>query len=374
MKTIIQSLFAAIIALFIFLFNGCEPDQNSTSISEWVELSGTNTSTFTDYISSIATDASGNVYVDAELLNNNNMRYIAKWNKSTNTWRELGGTNTSSFNGGFMAPITTDVFGNIYTCGMTWWSPQVNANYHVAKWDGSTWSELGGTNQPSFNNCISIITTDASGNVYAAGDNIVNGNAPFVAKWDKSTNSWSVLGGSTWFVDCITTDFSGNVYVGGEFLNDNGSPYVAKWDGGTWSELGGTNVSNFGIGNISSIAIDGSGNIYAAGSFINNNDIKNIVKWDKNSNTWSYLSSMIPSYCINSMVIDDSDNLYVAGDPYDSNKKYVSKWNGTSWSDYGNLNANGSIYCISSDANGNVYAGGAFTNGNNKYYVAVYYK
>jgi hypothetical protein len=373
MKTIIQFLFATIIALLIFLFDGCKPDQDSTSISEWVELGGVNTPTFTDPISSIATDASGNVYVDAELLNNNNMRYIAKWKKSTNTWSELGGTNTSSFNAGFMDPITADVFGNIYVCGITQ-MPLVNNNFHVAKWDGTTWSELGGTNQPSFNNCILSITSDASGNVYVAGDNIVNGNAPFVAKWDKSNNSWNVLGRFTWFVDCLTTDALGNVYAGGRFVNNNFSTYVAKWDGGTWSELEGTNALNFGIGAISSIAIDVLGNVYAAGGFNNNNDLKNVAKWDKITNTWSFLDNMLPSG-VSSMVIDISNNVYVAGGLYNSNgNKYVAKWDGINWSDFGNLNANNTINSISIDASGNLYAGGQFTNSKKKYYIAAYYK
>lgn len=370
MRKFVQSILKAMFIILIFIINGCEPDQDRIK-PEWTELGGINTSVFNSRIFAIAPDASGNVFVDALLLTSNNSRYLAKWNKRTNSWSEIGVTQTSPFNGGFMAPLASDVDGNIFACGITR-APPERDNFHVAKWDGISWSELGGTNQPSFNGSINNIITDPSGNVYVSGDSIVLGNTYFVAKWDKSSDTWYSLGDFTGTVGSLVIDATGNLYAGGKFLNGNGSPYVAKLEDLTWHEIGGGNSSNFNILQITSIVIDKDGNIYTAGCLNKNNDDKNISRWDKNTNTWSFLSSQLPSHGITSMIIDDVGHLYAVGDLHYSDENNVYKWNGFNWINYGNLNANNTIFLILRDEIGNIYAGGAFTNGNNKFYVAVY--
>ena len=67
-----------------------------------------------------------------------------------------------------------------------------DGNWYVAKWNGSAWSELGGTNSSPFNFVIFSITTDVNGNVYAAGGTNSN-NYFYVAKWNGT--GWSELGG-----------------------------------------------------------------------------------------------------------------------------------------------------------------------------------
>jgi len=164
----------------------------------WSELGGTNTSTFNYWINSISTDANGNVYAGGVFSNGPNYltgnKYIAK--RDGTKWSELGDNNNSTFNGR-IGSIATDVNGNVYAAC-------VNANSYdnpfIAKWNEAAWSELGGINDSMVNGRIFSITTDANGNIYAAVS-FTNGNNSngkyYVAKWNGT--AWSELGGSNDF-------------------------------------------------------------------------------------------------------------------------------------------------------------------------------
>jgi hypothetical protein len=302
-------------------------------------------------------------------------------------WTVLGGTvpgTAINANGNILA-ITSDATGNIYAAGNF---NDSNGNSYVAKWDGVKWSELGGTvagTALNANNWINTITTDAFGNVYAAGNfntSIYYGHN-YVAKWDgtkwfelKGTGVDSILyaKGSIY---SITTDAKGNVYAAGEFTNGYLYEYVAKWDGTNWLQLGVLYANN----SIVSITTDTKGNVYAAGDFTDANGYKYVAKWD--GTKWYELGGTAPDTAlrangtIRSITIDFKGNIYAAGDFTDANGyRYVSKWDGTKWYELGgtvpgvSLNANFNIYSITSDALGNVYAAGSFTNSNGNPYVA----
>jgi hypothetical protein len=125
----------AMAILAIFLFFSCKKSTNTNS--GWIELGGTNTSTFNNSISSIIIDASGNIYAGGYFTNGNGKEYVAKWNG--NSWIELGGTNISAFNS-WISSITTDAQGNVYAAGNF---TNDDRNRYVAKWNGTAWSELG---------------------------------------------------------------------------------------------------------------------------------------------------------------------------------------------------------------------------------------
>ena len=185
------------------------------------------------------------------------------------------------------------------------------------------------------------IVSDSDGNVYAAGGMIDSPTLPsgkcYVAKFDNLTHLWSEVGtGSNRLkanggISGMVMDKTGNIYVGGSFTDSTllflaiGHCYVAKWDGSAWSTLGtGANALN------------------AGGT-------------------------------INTMVMDDSENIYVAGNFRNSlGQSYVAKWNGTSWSELYGLNANLFIYSICVDDSFNVYAAGDFSDASGHVYVARY--
>ena len=180
-----------------------------------------------------------------------------------------------------------------------------------------TWS----ANALNADGMIKAITTDASGNVYAAVSTTVNTNS-YVAKWNGT--NWTVLGSATndlyRTILTMIIDNSGSVLVAGRLQNANGKYYVAKWSGTSWQELGtGANGLNANL-DVLCLTKDNAGNIYAAGMFYNTTFFKS----------------------------------------------YVSKWNGTNWTEMGvgvnSLNGNSQVYALVTDASGKVYAGGDFGN------------
>ena len=349
--------------------------------AQWSELGGTDSSTFNWYIERLTTDANGNVYAAGHFTNGRFYNYVAKWNGSS--WQELGETNSSTFNDA-IACLTTDLVGNVYAAGGFTNGINIHSGkYYVAKWNGSSWQELGGTNSSTFNDAIACLTTDLVGNVYAAGG-FTNGNGKYyVAKWNGS--SWQELGGnnSSKFNDaifCLTTDAVGNVYAAGGFTKSNGKYYVAKWNGSSWQELGGNNSSTFND-HINCITTDAGGNVYATGWFTNDSGKSYVAKW--NGRSWQeFGSSNISTFndYVYSLTTDANGNVYAAGwftngINYTSGKQYVAKWSGSSWQELGGTNNstfNSAIRSLTTDAGGNVYAAGWFTNDSGKYYVAKY--
>src|SRR6185437_6479133 len=276
----------------------------------------------------------------------------------------------NSFNGSINV-LTIDNSGNVYAAG-DFTDP--NGKYYVAKWNGTTWSELGtGSNTLYANNSINAIVIDKQGNVYATVDSTDSNydDYNYVAKWNGS--KWSKLGPDTIFNNNIQTlaiDASGNIYAAGDFTDTSVSQnYVAKWNGSTWSKLGtGSNVLN-ATDYISKLVIDKQGNVYAVGGFQDATDNYYVAKWD--GTTWSEVGAanpLDPNDLINAIMVDDSSNVYAGGDFGDaSNHFYVAKWNGTEWSELGTgsnaLPPQGPIYALASDKMGNVYAAGGYTDG-----------
>lgn len=297
-------------------------------------------------ISALTTDNTGKLYVGGQFVNSSGKICVAVY--ENNQWQELG-TGSNSFasvlansniaNSYEINQIAIDANGNVYASGFFWNAALEN---FVAKWDGTSWSELGtGADALHANNSINCITTDAAGNVYAAG-NFTNSNGKaYVAKWDGST--WHELGAGgnelnpDDFIYSITTDALGNVYATGGFNNGNGKKYVAKWDGSIWSELGtGSNA-------LSNVFYINSGNNNFAGR-------------------------------LGDLCCDATGNLYVNGPitTIGTGTVIIPKWNGAKWETAGGVitnianNAGRRLTCSPS---GNVFIG--YTGGNSGSYCAT---
>ena len=251
------------------------------------------------------------------------------------------------------------------------------------------WTNLGeGTHPLNANNIITSVVTDISGNVYAAGEFTIRDSTIqyYVAKW-TGDSAWVPLGtgSNAWYANgyiySLATDLSGNVYAAGAFTDqqyqNTGNLYVAKWNGTSWSKLGANGVSSipnaFGSA-ILSIAVDVSGNIYAAGEFKDGNSKYYISKW--NGTSWSELgtgsNSLNANAYIHNIVTDPSGYIYATGAFTDgAGYRYVAKWDGNSWSELGTagnaLLANSPIVALTTDLSGYVYVGYADTATN--YYV-----
>lgn len=251
--------------------------------STWTQLGALNAN---DDIQAIVSDPAGNIYVAGSFTNGPNnftgQKYVAKWDGVT--WTQVGtGTNALNPNG-FIQNLYIDLAGNLYAGGFF---TNASGKYYVAKWDGTTWSELGtGVNALKANWEITAIVSDAQGNIYASGG-FTNGTSSangskYVAKWNGS--SWAELGtGSNALnanndIDHLLIDASGNILASGWFTNSSNKYYVAKWNGSNWSELGGTNTLNANSG-INAMRFDNAGNLYTAGNFSDNSGLRYVARF-----------------------------------------------------------------------------------------------
>jgi len=359
--------------------------------AQWVEMGGgTHPLNANNIIFSVVTDVSGNVYAAGEFSDTlTHYYYVAKW-VGDSAWVKLGTLNAN----GYIYSLTTDAAGNVYAAGaFTDDQYQASGNLYVAKWDGTTWSKLGANGVARVPNtagsAIYSISVDPSGNVYAAGIFKNANNHYYVSKWNGT--AWSELGGTNalkanYYIHNVVADAAGNVYAAGAFtdspnyryhngilLDSTGYKYVAKWNGSTWSELGtGTNALNTNSP-ISALTVDPAGAVYVAyaDSFLN----FNVASWD--GTNWVPTGALNASNSINALTTNQAGHLYAAGNFQDVNgSQYVAEWDGTKWFELGtgtnSLNPNSYILTIATDTASNVYAAGYFTDGNNTYWVAKY--
>jgi hypothetical protein len=312
----------------------------------------------------------------AQTVNN-----IAKWNGST--WSALGNGVDRSVSAIAVSGGNVYVGGNFTEiCG----NPACNSgnstvNY-IARWNGSSWSAVGGGVD------YYVEALAASGNtVYVGGQflwandatNLLNPvSAIFVAKWDGS--GWSALGNGVnnpvWALAA-----SGNtVYVGGEFteaydttnlLNPVKANHVAKWDGSGWSGLGN------GV-NKTVLALAMQGNQVVAGGYFDqlcgnsacngSNTAQNrVARWTGSS--WSALDNGVNSD-VEALAVSGSD-VYVGGilsaacgdstcTTGNTSANDVAQWNGTSWSALGyGVGWNSDVRSLAASGN-TVYVGGDF--------------
>jgi hypothetical protein len=206
-----------------------------------------------------------------------NASYIARWDGRT--WSALGSGLGRWDGSADSAVYALAVSGsNLYAGG--WFttaggSPATN----IAKWDGTAWSAMG----PGLGGYMfapsppAVYALAVSGSdVYAGGwFPVPDDSQPsfHVAKWNGST--WSALGsgvgGNGYAPSVAALAVSGSdLYAGGYFTTAGGSAanYIAKWNGSTWSALGS------GVGGWSgsvypavyALAVSGS-DLYAGGSF-----------------------------------------------------------------------------------------------------------
>ncbi len=274
--------------------------------------------------------------------------------------------------------VHLDAVGNIYICGETTSTTQIAANgfqntgggaaafdVFLVKFDPSgnrIWGTYYGTSQSL--DFAKGIATDNLGNVYLCGQtNSVTGIAfggdqntfgggysgdAFLVKFDASGNRiWATYfgGAGNDFGNGIATDATGNVYLTGEtqgntavfsggFQNTYGGgvsdAYLIKYDPAgirIWATYYGDIYDSMG----NSLVIDNANNVYMAG---HTTDLTNtavggfqntfggaldglLVKFDASGNRiWATYYGGPASDYILSVVLDDVGNIFIAGDSY----------------------------------------------------------
>lgn len=252
----------------------------------------------------------------------------------------------------------------------------VTVNF-IARWDGTSWSSLGGGTNGGIQPVTSLgVFDDGSGRaLYAGGDFTVAGGVPasHIARWDGA--HWSAVGGGmNYGVDAMAVFDDGTgpaLYAGGRFDAAGGGPAnrIAKWDGASWTPLGG-GITGTGSQVLAlTVFDDGSGPaLYAAGYFDGAGGVaaNNIAKW--NGSSWSPLASGTNNLILALGVFDDGTGsaLYAGGwfnAAGGSPAFMIARWNGSAWSAVGTGMTGSVVLALTTFDDGTgpaLYAGGEF--------------
>ncbi|MBI5429813.1 MAG: hypothetical protein HY938_05065 [Nitrosomonadales bacterium] len=288
--------------------------------------------------------------------------------------------------------LAIDEKGNLYASGCINGVGSSSPS-KTRKWNGKSWQLLG----DGITGDVYSLAIDKEGNVYATGGSL-QGMKPgegyiysgFVMKWDGKT--WSKLGGG--FLKggsehgaAISIDSRGYVYVVGSFesirmsdldegVGDIKAHNIAYWDGKKWNAVG-TDAGGFSYeeGGItqdayaSSIAFDSRGVPYLTSS-------RGVEKW--NGKKWERID-IKTSAQVSSLLIDKNDAIYVGlfstcnveGGPSVGTEHPIQYWNGSKWGIFPFEGRNsginpgcangGSVNLLAQDEAGNLVVGGAFT-------------
>jgi trimeric autotransporter adhesin len=239
----------------------------------------------------------------------------------------------------------------------------------LAKWDGSSWSGVGG-----FSGVVFDLTTDGS-NLYVGGAFTNAGGilATNIARWDGT--NWSALGDGIGYYDNFLFPsvnamvwHDGQLYVGGAFTNAGTTAVsnLARWDGSAWSPVGGGvagEASLFTGVPVSTLQFLGD-DLYVGGHFTTVGDsvpALNVARWD--GSTWSALGSGLKAAAnsapVNALAFLGTD-LYATGGFTNAGgitAKRVAKGDGFSWSSIGAINGT-AVSAVSNS--GSIYLCGDF--------------
>ncbi len=230
---------------------------------------------------------------------------IAAWDSLTG-WSSItpsGGTNTNI--------QCMEVYNNeIYIGGMMTTVDGISCN-RMAKYNGTSWSDVGGGVNGSFEDVKSMAIYH--GQLYVGGDFVQAGSIPayFIARWNGV--QWDTVGsGLNYYVWDMTVDSINDVlYVCGGFTLAGGVPAngVAMWNDTVWSAVGtgtdtlwGTHCLSMFNGQL--FAGGGNVTITAAGDTINNVYKFDGIKW---TSVDGGASSDVEEMCVY------NGNLYIGG-------------------------------------------------------------
>jgi hypothetical protein len=269
-------------------------------------------------VRSICIDSDGILYAAGDFKNNAGFNYVAKWDGIS--WTELGGTNALKANNSIYS-IVIDQSNNIYAGGNF---TDSTGNIYIAKWNGNNWSSLTTIND----NFISNLLITPTNQLYVG-----TGYSGTITKWNGSAlvNLQSFQNSISPFIDDgnvkITGDAFGNIVVG---TNSN---IISVWDGNNWTH---ENITPNLVGFVRAIHADNQGNIYAAGN-INSPSTTKIFK--RELNQWSEIIPVNGS-TIQAINSDISGNIYATGQCYlEGSYPSVLKWNGNNWIELGGINS-----------------------------------
>ena len=230
----------------------------------------------------------------------------------------------------------------------------------LARWDGSSWTTLGGgLSNPQFLDTTPVWDTllldnedlIVSGFFAYAGGVTVNG----MARWDGS--AWSAFAspplGSAQHLAQLA---NGDVVIGGTFSAAGIFDGVLRWNGTDWVQLGtGLTSSVTGYPVANALLTDSDGDLIVAGNFDGAGGlaVNNVARWDGSS--WQTLGAGVPGNVASLIELPNGDLIACGREPWPvGTPTGMWRWDGTSWSQL----AEGGIGAAAFSATGNLFASG----------------
>ncbi len=344
----------------------------------WYGLNGT--------VNALAVDANQNLFVGGDFTAFNSINHggspvshVAQWNGS---WSALGGGIQSANSIETVWALLASGTGLI--AGGNFQFAEGRVTTGIARWDGARWASLYAGNGAG-PTVAKAVAADGKGNVYVGGDFLTAGGirVNHIAQWDGT--HWSALGNglSGYTVNALAIDEAGNLYAGGDFQNVCADPNcapgtqvrsVARWDPASHNWFA---VSYGIVGWAYALVLDRDGNLYAGGwlgPICKNVDcsnyalMHNLARWDRATGLWSSVSFGVQGE-VNSLAVDNSNNLYIAFQGTDVcadaacsqglTVNHIAGWDGKNWFKLGQ-GLTGDVNSLVVDSSNNLYAGGAF--------------
>ena len=335
-------------------------------------------------INALAIDSAGDVYAGGQFSSVDGVKAsgIAMWDGVQ--WHSLAGGVSGVISNGIVNAITIDRFGFVYAGG--WFSSAGGKSVNnIARWDGKEWSALGeGIAARDSSTGVYALAADNRGNLYAGGTFTMAGGvtALNVAKWNGE--SWSALGGGVTVgvpgfqvVQSILVD-GGMVYVAGAFKSVGNIPVngIARWNGAAWENINDGDWGDLYLPNgesfvyLRSLAMDRDGRLYAAGNFrmAGGRSANDVAVWD--GSDWSGLGTDASvETAISELILDPKGGLYVAGNFLSAGGiivNHIAHWSGSTWTGLGGGVTGlygGGFLCVARGGAGEVLGGGGFSEG-----------
>jgi uncharacterized delta-60 repeat protein len=374
---------------------------NNSGVQQWVaRYNGPGNNL--DQATTLAVDASGNVYVtgtsygsgtygDYATIKYNNsgvQQWVARYNGPGNNLDQA-------------TALAVDASGNVYVTGTSYGSG-TSYDYATIKYNSSGDQQwVTRYNGPgNSGDGATALSVDASGNVYVTGDNCdsspfsdyatikynSSGAQQWVARYNGPDNSWDQA-------TSLSIDGSGNVYVTGRSVgsgtNDDDYATIKYNSSGVQQWVSRYNGPGNSLDRATALSIDASGNVYVTG-----NSYGSGTYYDNSTITIKYNSSGVQQWVARyngpgnssdyatALSVDASGNVYVTGYSYGSGtasdyatikynssgvQQWVARYNGPG-------NSEDKATALTIDGSGNVYVTGrSVGSGTNDDYATIKY-
>jgi hypothetical protein len=252
----------------------------------------------------------------------------AKWDGAN--WSDVGGGVDRRID---CLTVFDDGTGPVLVAGGTFQHAGGVAVEHVARWDGTQWRPCG-TGLGGFVSALAVFDDGSGPALYAAGYDVG------VARWNGP--SWSAVGGGANApskVDALAVydDSSGPaLYAGGTFTQagSGSASHIAKWDGTTWSPVG--DAGSDGLdGSVYALRVLQSGRrpvLHVGGDFSLAGGVaaRNVATW--NGHRWAPLGTGFDNAVLAFGTFDDGSQelpLVVAGGAFrasDAGDSFLAAW------------------------------------------------